>query len=448
MKRKLLCIAFVCVFFLLSVTLSLGILAAGPSQAGANERLSQAPELFDKEGGFNKAYLSDAASWLNDHFFLRQELISLNNALTGNLLGTSGTEDVILGKDGWLYYGSTLDDFTGRNGMTQRQLYSAAHNLALMASYCRENGRQFAFMIAPNKNSLYPQFMPDYGVQAQVHDAHRLQQLLQQLQVPYIDLFAVLEQGKKDALSPLYFAHDSHWNELGAALAADAVNAHFGRESNYFGAHFAYPMGHSGDLYEMMYPAFSDPEVCWFYADQPLRYEFTGKANQPDSITLLTASDAPGSLLAYRDSFGNLLYPYLADSYGAARFSRATGYDLTLEGEDVLVELVERNLRYLITYAPVLESPKCRIDHPQTAAGTATAEAAPKAKAPKGYVKWEGSTEIAPDDSSRGYFLCADDAYEAFCMDNNGFAVYLPEGVVPEYLAFTVNGKLEKFTIQ
>lgn len=449
MGKKILCALFVCVFLLLSVTLSLGILAAGPSEAGANERLSKAPVLIDEDGKLNTSWLSDAADWINDHFYLRQELISLNNWLKANVLATSGTDDVLLGEDGWLFYGSTLDDYTGQNSMTQRELCSAASNIALMAEFAENQGREFAFMIAPNKNSLYPEYMKDYGVVSDVHDAHRLQQLLEEMGVSYIDLFAALGEADETAIAPLYFAHDSHWNDMGAALAADVINARFGKESSYYqSTNFSYPIRYTGDLYEMVYPAFADTEDSWFYSGASLEYEFTSKATQPDSITLLTGSEETGSLLVYRDSFGNLLYPFLADSYGSVRFSRATSYDLTLEGEHVLIELVERNLRYLITYVPVMESPVRDITLPESASGTAQAQSKPKSKAPEGWCLWQGELPAQPDDFASVYVACEETVYEAFCLENNGYAVYLPEDVTPDALAFIIDGNMQKFTIQ
>ena len=40
--------------------------------------------------------------------------------------------------------------------------------------------------------------------------------------------------------------------------------------------------------------------------------------------------DRSGNLLMFRDSFGNLLHPYLADAYGQAAFSRAMPYTMSL----------------------------------------------------------------------------------------------------------------------
>ena len=67
---------------------------------------------------------------------------------------------------------------------------------------------------------------------------------------------------------------------------------------------------------------------------------------RPDSITIDTESAGEGSLLMFRDSFGELLYPYLAAEFGSARFSRQAAYDLTtaasLGSDTVVIELVER----------------------------------------------------------------------------------------------------------
>lgn len=413
--KKYLYTAFLVAFISLGLLLSVGITAAGPSQAGANERLSQVPALLQNEK-LNDHFLHDCATWINDHFFLRQELISANNLLNACLFQVSEKDSVILGSDGWLYYGSTLDDYTGQNPMTQRELSAAARNLELIAQYCDQNGKKFTFMICPNKNSLYDEHMPDFGAVNHDHSAQKLLSMLQN--VTCVDLFSAFSgEGKV-----LYFQTDSHWNSHGAALGADLVNASFGKESRYFEGDFRYTADYTGDLFEMLYPAVSGTEVQPIYEGK-LDYTFSSKATRPDSITLLTESEASGSLLAYRDSFGNLLFPYLADSYGTAQFSRSTSYDLTKDADFVLVELVERNLRYLITYIPVMPSPAVQMAPTDEYAGTISVIENTRSNAPEGLCLWTG--DIAYNAGDRIVVLCSGTYYEAF-QTSSGFAVYLP----------------------
>ena len=432
MKKKVWLCLFLGLFLAVSLTLSVGMLIAGPSAAGANERLSDAPQWRNKEGNWNKNYLPDLADWVSDRFFLRQELISLDNWLTAGVFGNSGEDKVILGKDGWLFFTETLANYTGTDSMTDRELYSAARNLQLMQQYCQNEGKDFAFMIAPNKNSLYSAYMPDYGIQAQTTDADKLMALLDTMDVKTVDLFAAFRQVER----PLYFAHDSHWNSQGAALGADLVNAAFGVESDYYSGDFSQKQRHDGDLYSMAYPAFTDPELDGIYGGK-LDYRFEGKNTKPDSIRLETTGNGEGRLVAYRDSFGNLLFPYLADSYGKAMFSRSTSYDMTQEADYILVELVERNLRYLIGYAPVMPSPVVSLELPEKTVGNV------QVAVKKGSIK--GTLPQSPDTDSNVFVVCDGTVYEAFLLADNGFIANIPEEANAQYLIYTVGGTLTMF---
>ena len=441
MKNKFTSILFTALFLALCLSLSLGTLVFGPAGAAANERLTEFPAIQTKEG-INWDFFGDLQKYVNDRFFLRQQLITLDHRIS-NLLWVSGEATVIAGRDGWLFFAQTLEDYTGTDPMSGRELFSAASNVALMEEYCRKTGREFTFVIAPNKNSLYPQFMPDYGAKAEKHDAQRFHGLLDQLGVRYVDLFAAFGAEPE----PLYFAHDSHWNSKGAALGADLINRSFGVESNYFGGDFSGKVPHDGDLYAMVYPGATDPETDPVYGGA-LNYTFTSKSTKADALTLTTESGREGKLLCYRDSFCILLFPYLADSYGEAKFSRAVSYDLT-GGEDyVAIELVERNLRYLIQNVPVMPSPVRKLEIPAESRGSIQVTRAEQARAGNGCVQLTGQLTEKPDPDSCVYAVCGGIVYEAFCLEKDGFAVNVPEGAKPEAVLYYIGGVLQMFEIQ
>ncbi|MDD6188765.1 MAG: hypothetical protein PUB32_04200 [Clostridiales bacterium] len=435
MKKKLPAILFVAVFLLVCAVPSLGFLAFGPAKAGANERLAAKPQLIERDGGINSAYLSQLSEYFAGHFFLRQEMISANNAVTA-LLGASAEEDVILGSGGWLYYAETLPGYTGTERLSDAELRAAAKNLSLMQEYCEASGADFLFTIAPNKNSLYPGNMPDYGAAAAERDAQRLLALCGGMNIDCLDLFKVFEA--QDEV--LYFAHDSHWNSQGAALAADSINAAFGRESAYFDGDFSASVPHTGDLFEMLYPAGKDKETDPQYSPA-IELEYEGSGVRPDSISIVAHGGGEGRLLAYRDSFGNNLYPYLADGFETARFSRATSYDLTGAGsvDCVLIELVERNIDYLVQNVPVMPAPERAVPSVQKG-GEVSVIRSEGGKAPEGCVLVEGSLgEIAGE----VYIMCENVAYEAFLQQDGGFAAYIPAdaglcGIIADGVYFDV----------
>jgi len=425
---------FIGLFLIMSLTLSVGMLFAGPAQPAANEILAQPPVLKNEDGTINADVLSQTAAWMGDRFFLRNRLIGADRWLTARVLSTSGQSSVILGTEGWLYFAPTLTNYTGTEGMTDRELSHAAHNLSLMARYCRENGKKFLFAIAPNKNALYAEHMPDFGVKAEKTDADKLHSLLASEGVPYADLFAAF--GAQQEV--LYFAHDSHWNSKGAALGADVINRGFGVTSRYFDADFTAGDPHEGDLYAMLYPGMGDPEQDLRYGGQ-LQYSFTGRATKPDAIVLETAGNGSGRLLAYRDSFGNLLYPYLADSYESAVFSRSTTYDLTKEADFVLVELVQRNLRYLITNLPLMPSPKADIC-PAQSMGALQASTAKKGDLLQ-------VTGTLPEDADQAFVVCDSGVYEAFLLADKGYGANVPADSRVEEIIYTIGAQTQMYEL-
>lgn len=423
MKKDLGSKLFLILIFAMCLVPSAGMLIFGESAAGANERLASRPALICADGSVNTELLPQLSDYAGDRFFLRQELITAWSGINAKLLGSSAADNVILGRNGWLYYGATLPDYCGTAVMTPREIFAAARNLALMQEYCRGLGADFLFTLAPDKNSLYPENMPERALVSETKNRSLFYDELARQGVDFLDLFAVFEAEPET----LYFALDSHWNGKGAALAADSILSALGRENGYFAGPFRESRDHRGDLYAMLYPTGRRLDADLVY-DGALDYTITGSGAAPDSITLTTLGGGEGTLLMYRDSFGNNLFPYLADAFESAKFSRAADYDLTGAAEAgtncVVVELVERNLRYLLTHTPVLPSPQREIgdmrEIPETVSLTVKDSGVP------GCSLVRGELGGGIDDTSPVFVCSGDDAYEAFLDGGGGFAAYIP----------------------
>ena len=211
--------AFCALFLLLLLAPGALTLALGPGEAGANEQLARAPQIT-KAGTLNLDVLSDAYAYFDDHIAGRQQLITANAAVTAAVFRESASSEVILGREGWLFYADTLADYEGSAPMTERQLYCAAHTLALMQEYAASQGCAFVFTAAPNKNTLYPEFMPaQYERSEAPSNLERLSAYLAREEVAYCDLLPVLAASNE----PVYYKTDSHWTPYGSALAHDAL---------------------------------------------------------------------------------------------------------------------------------------------------------------------------------------------------------------------------------
>lgn len=152
--------------------------------------------------------------------------------------------------------------------------------------------------------------------------------------------------------------------------------------------------------------------------------------------------------MIWRESFGINLHPFLAQSYGNACFSRNMPYLLTAVTEEqpdvLLVELVERNLNWLLERAPEMPAPE-RTAVPAADTGTS-------AKAQRKDSRMEGTfcltgdlSRQRVDDDSPIYILAETETYEASpCGEGtHPFTAYLPQNVREQQLkaAFLSDGE-------
>lgn len=433
---------FIVLVLALCLTPSIGMLAqrTGTEEGpGGNETLTALPALRDPDGKLNPDWLTEMQDYAGDHYYLRQEMITAWSRLNASLLNTSIADNVVLGKDGWLYFGDTLPDYAGLSPMTPREVWSAARNLHLISEACEVSGRRFLFTIAPNKNSLYPEHMPELTVQEGKRNRDLLADALAEEGVAYLDLFALFGAQNET----LYFPRDSHWNSKGAALAADAINEALGRQSGYSDGPFSPAPDHKGDLYDMLYPAGDGMETDLAYLPE-LAIEYDAPIRSAENLTIMTHGGGTGSLLMFRDSFGNLLYPYLADSFDGALFSRAVPYRLDLaaarEADFVVLELVERNLRNLLSSVPVIPAPLREPVETTLAAEAVPVTSTPSEELP-GYVLAQGILPLTPDDDSPVLLETDQGWYEACLLEGNGFGLYLPEGAAVQSVAVRSGGR-------
>ena len=158
----------------------------------------------------------------------------------------------------------------------------------------------------------------------------------------------------------LYLKRDSHWNEKGSLLAYNALLTDLNKEHElYETVPVLRTKTEIGDLNKMIYPMWSQPE--WNYDYQYKKnYAYASDTKSVEEAYITTTNKkAQGSLLMFRDSFGNTLLPWMAQSYEKAVFSKEMPYPLEKymqesKADTVIIEKVERNLKDFITDPPML----------------------------------------------------------------------------------------------
>ena len=135
---------------------SAGMLLLPQGEAAANQTLAPAPRLFLEDGSFNTQVLDEVTDYVADHFAFRQEMITAGAALDAAVFHVSSEEDVVLGREDWLFYRETLDDYLHTTPLSEQQLFGAARTLALLQEYAQSRGAQAVRHRGPQQGQSLP----------------------------------------------------------------------------------------------------------------------------------------------------------------------------------------------------------------------------------------------------------------------------------------------------
>lgn len=343
--KKIASILFCCLFFGICIFFAAGIV---PRMLASEETDESRPRLFGEEG-INHAFGNDCEEWVSENFTFRDRVVDFFAEAKLNLFG-EGNDQVIVGRDDFLFFGDTAADFIGTDPMTDGEIAEAAEALLEIYTLARESGAEFLFVAAPNKNTVYGDKMPlRYIKSEEPSDLDRLYRELDRLGVPYIDLRPVLLEAAAETL--VYHKRDTHWNGVGAKLAFENLAAYFGTvlpdlEERGPITDTAF----EGDLDALLFPGKTMYDTDITYDFDGL-FVFTSAYSTPMDLVITARGGGNGKLLMFRDSFANAWIPYAASTFREIRMERVTPYRTdyfeSWKPDYVVVEIAERNLHTL-----------------------------------------------------------------------------------------------------
>ncbi len=322
--------------------------SAGLLLPGAADPDRTAPPVLIKDNHINNDFGSEFEEWFSKNFAFSDTVTDIYTDIKLAIFN-EGNNQVIPGKDSFLFFADTINDYVGLDRMSDDDIKRTAQALALFSKQSAEAGAEFLFVCAPNKNSVYGEYMPArYEKSGVPSDLDRLYAELDLLGVPYIDLRDALKQS--DRLT--YHKRDTHWNGTGALIAFGMITDRFGVEMPDYGEEIA-ETDFEGDLDALLYPGKTKYDVNTTRNFEGM-FVFTSAYSNPMDLIITSRSGADGKLLMFRDSFANALIPYAASSFGEVRMERTTPYNMaqleTYVPDYVIVEIAERNIRNIADY--------------------------------------------------------------------------------------------------
>lgn len=360
MKKGL--IIFITICILICALPLVGMAVRPTIESTENRELSSFPSIKGEDGSLNLNFFQEFEKYFSEHFAFRNELVYVDARVQSKVFGVSSTDSVTVGKDGWLYYSSTIDDYLGTDRLTDREIHAIARNITIVKQYLDGKGIDFVVTIPPNKNTLYGENMPyqaSYIVDG-THDMEKVAQILESEGVLYADILNIFREQPET----LYLKRDSHWNNKGALIAYNAILDAAGyKHDDFASAEVTRAIDYVGDLSKMLYTFYGEKEANYRYS-LPYSYEYLSDFTSVEDAWIVTKNDeGKKNLLMFRDSFGNTLIAFMANQFKNASFSKGQPYNLETLIEEtmpdlVIIERVERSIEDFITMPPLITAPE------------------------------------------------------------------------------------------
>ena len=134
-------------------------------------------------------------------------------------------DKTLIGKERWLIFTDegSIDDYQHVNAFSEAELKRLQKDLDTLNENLRGKGIKFLVVIPPNKNTIYPEYVPDEIPVANAPS--RYDQLVDYMrqhgETQILDLRPALLEARKTRV--VYLSKDTHWNDHGALVAYQQI---------------------------------------------------------------------------------------------------------------------------------------------------------------------------------------------------------------------------------
>jgi hypothetical protein len=304
-----------------------------------------------------------AGNYPND-FIGRDYMVSGINNFRYFIMKDRVYEQMITDTMGWFMLADqpSMDDYQRANLFTVNELEIVRNKLSNLCTFTTKNGIDLIFIVPPNKNTIYPEYMP-----AEITIMNKQSRLDQVVEIweetdrcKMLDLRDELIEAKSS--TQVYYSTDTHWNDSGVFIAHQALikmlmqkypSIQMPSEEDYQMTDQEY----FGDLIGKNFGQINTSEIATFYTPigNPGYHLITSIGawgwEVNDSYNVNT--DLP-SAIAYRDSFLSSWIPFLAQIFREAHYYWSYKIDPNrIIGEHpdiIIIEFTERALGILTLF--------------------------------------------------------------------------------------------------
>ena len=165
-------------------------------------------------------YAKEAEAYTSRHFGFREPIIRLYNQYLWDRYHKTYAQDVVGGKEGWLFYPQSVRDYYGQELLRWHSSVNEAREkfdrevkyMNWARSILKESGVDLLVFMAPEKSFLYPEFLPEGEKDTTTFNAYDyFAQRFDESGFPNIEMTRWFQQIKDTVDYPLIPQAGAHW---------------------------------------------------------------------------------------------------------------------------------------------------------------------------------------------------------------------------------------------
>ena len=321
----------------------------------------------DMPAHFRTDFFTAFDSWFADRIGLRLVLIRIGTGFHVGVLQRPTAREVVFGLDGWMFWPDdgdkvpvTMADARGHLRLGTEEIRQIGIHLRAIRERLAACERTALVVVAPNKQSIYPEYLlGDRAASASTRLDDLLQRLDPSVSGMVIDPRPELRAAKVAPGPRLYNKTDTHWNQLGAFYVYRKIVQALERAHR-----LSRPELASLALYDVVVQRYEGGDLAVRMLFSPWRFPDRDVILRPrpdvpavssallaDRGQMLTNPQGMGRLLLEGDSFAPPLADFLARHFATVLVPETGRLDGEVVARDrpdvVLLEVAERNLNRL-----------------------------------------------------------------------------------------------------
>ena len=175
-------------------------------------------------GWFSDDYQQNQEKYINQNFGFRNLFVRLNNQIAFDLFNVAKANQVIVGKDNYLYeknylLASSGIDFIGADSVKHRM-----QRLKFIQDELQKRNKTLLVVFTAGKASFYPEYIPkEYATNNRPTNYECHIKACKEQNINFIDFNDYFIKHKETSQYPLYPQYGIHWSYYGMCLAVDSI---------------------------------------------------------------------------------------------------------------------------------------------------------------------------------------------------------------------------------